>query len=282
MALPSFWSVERDLDAVVATCPEPLRYASDNRPEWMGRCAAALRDELRLLRVEEQTLLEATLFGVPPPGADLENVLLYNVGVPAAQVHAGVRLRRLPPGRAGEVVQRYRRVPVAVAESEDAGAVLATVIVPITDGREFETARETWLAARRAVVANLSAHTEAPAGGIDLRVRVVAAGDRRRGSVDLIKTLLDGVCASLHLYGGANLDEVVHRLASELGQDPERIRELVASPRGALLGACDCFWLRGTRVQVSPADDRIHAAEVAFVPGPVAQLEVELRGISAA
>jgi hypothetical protein len=47
-----------------------------------------------------------------------------------------------------------------------------------------------------------------------------------------------------------------------------------------LLGACDCFWLRGEGVQVSPADDRIHAAEVAFVSGDVAQIEIELREIS--
>jgi hypothetical protein len=92
--MASFWSVERDGGSVVATCPEALRYPSDNRPEWMGQCAAALRDELRLVEIEAGTLLEATLIGSPPPGTDLENVLLYNVGVPAAHVHTGVRLRR--------------------------------------------------------------------------------------------------------------------------------------------------------------------------------------------
>ncbi len=88
--------------------------------------------------------------------------------------------------------------------------------------------------------------------------------------------------AAFHIYGGANLEEVVRRLALELGEDPERIRTLVSSSRGGLLGACDCFWLRGDRVQVSPSDDCIHAAEVLFVAGAVSQLEIELRALPSA
>jgi hypothetical protein len=47
-----------------------------------------------------------------------------------------------------------------------------------------------------------------------------------------------------------------------------------------LLGASDCFWLSGEGVQVSPADDRIHAAEIAFGAGPAPQIEIELRELS--
>jgi hypothetical protein len=278
----SFWSVERDRDAIVAMCPEPLRYASDDRPEWMARCASALRDELKLLAVEPGTLLEATLIGVRSQDADLAGVLLYNVGVPAVQVDAGVRLRRLAPSDSRGAVQRYRRVPVAVAGGEDDGAMLARVLVPVADGREIDNAREVWLAARRAVVAGLPVAAEAPPGGIDLRVRVVVGADPRRGSADLVKKLLDGVIASFQVYNGANVEEVVRRLSLELGEDPERLRELALSTRGALLGANDSFWLRQAGVQLSPAGDRMHAAEVVFVSGAVAQLEIELRAIAAA
>ena len=277
--MPSFWSVERDGDAIVATCPEALRYLSDDRADWMARCAAALRDELRLLKIAPGTLLEATLIGDPSRGADLENVLLDNVGVPAAQLHAGVRLRRMPAGGAG-VVQRYRRVPVVEDVGDDPAAVLAQVRVPITDGSELETARHAWLAVRRSVVEHFPAGTEVPPGPIELRVRVVVR-DPGRGSTELVK-VLGGVVAAFHVYGGAHLEEVVRRLALELGEDPERVRTLVSSPRGALLGGRDCFSLRGDRVQVSPADDRIHAAEVVLVAGAVSQLEIELRAMSAA
>ena len=278
--MPSFWSVERDGGTVIATCPEALRYQSDTTPDWMGTCAAAIRDELKLLEIEAGTLLEATLIGTPPPGADLENVLLSNVGVPASQVHAGVRLRRLPPGRAG-AVQRYRRVPIAAVESEESGPLLAAVRVPVIDGMELESASAVWLAARQAVVAQIPEGTEAPPGAVELRVRLTPESERRRGSVELVKKLLDGVCAAFHVYGGANLEEVARRLALELGGEPESMRALASSPRGALLGAYDCFWLRGERVQVSPADDRIQAAEIAFVSGGVPQIEIELRGLAA-
>jgi hypothetical protein len=277
VATPLFWSVETDGDAVVVNCPEPIRYASENRPGWMGTCASALRDELRRLEIGDGTVLEATLAGEPPRGADLENILLYNVGMPEAHVHAGVRLRRMPSTTAG-VIQRYRRVPVAATVGGD--PPLAVVGVPLADGGALETARSVWLVTRRAVVAALPEGPPVPPGGIDLTVRLSTGPGRLRGSVDLIKKLLDGVCASLHSYAGANLGEVSERLALELGEDPRSVRELVLSARGALLGPCDCFWLRGARVQVSPADDRIHAADVTIATGPEMRFDVELRAIA--
>jgi hypothetical protein len=281
MAMPLFWSVERDGDDVVANCPEPLRYASENRPEWMAHCASAIREELRALPIEDGTLLEATLTGEPPPGADLENILLYNVGIPEAHVHAGVRLRRLPAGTGG-VAQRYRRVSIVAVEDEGGDAVLAAFTVPVDDGQELESARAVWLAARRAAVASLPEGELLAAAGIDLRVRVVTGTGRMRGSIERIKKLLDGVCASLHVYAGANLDEVARRLALELGESAEAMTALLVSPRGTPLGPYDFLWLRGERVQLSPADDRIHAAEVMFIPGGTSQLAVELRAILAA
>ena len=278
--MPSFWSVERDGGTVIATCPEALRYQSDDTPDWMASCAAAIRDELKLLEIEPGTLLEATLVGAPPPGADLEDVLLYNVGVPASQVHAGVRLRRLPPGRAG-VVQRYRRVPVAVVESEESGPLLAAVRVPLIDGMELESASAVWLAVRQAVVAQIQEGAEAPPGGIELRIRLTPESEQRRGSTELVKKLLDGVSAAFHVHGGANLEEVARRLAHELGGEPESMRALASSRSGAVLGASDCFWLRGERVQVGPADDRIQAAEIAFVSAGAPQIAIELRGTGA-
>src|SRR4051794_24104224 len=116
--MAAFWSVERDDGLVVATCPEAIRYQSENRPQWMGHCAAAIRDELRLVEIEAGTLLEATLFGSPPPDESLEDALLAGVGVPAMHVQAGVRLRRLPPPTDG-VVQRYRRMTVVPENDHD-------------------------------------------------------------------------------------------------------------------------------------------------------------------
>jgi hypothetical protein len=213
--MPLFWSVERDGDAVVATCPAPLEFASETRPGWMAHCASAIRDELRLLPIADDTLLEASVTGDAP----LVAALLDNASIPQAHVHAGVRLGRVPSIAAG-AVQRYRRAQVAGDEGEE---TTAAVRVPVSDGHELETSQDVWLAVGDALAAAL------PAGGaigaLDLRVRFVTGAARTHGSVELIRKLIDGVCASLD--AGISLD----------------------------------------------------AAEVTFVSGSSAQLEIELRAL---
>jgi hypothetical protein len=79
--MPLFWSVEREGDTVLAICPEPLRAPDVTRPAWMEQCAAAIRDELRLLPIAEGTLLAATMTG-EPGGVALESALLSHRGIP--------------------------------------------------------------------------------------------------------------------------------------------------------------------------------------------------------
>jgi hypothetical protein len=227
VALPRFWSVERDDDAVVATCPEPLRSGGEDRPVWMADCAAAIREELRSLVIGAGTMLEATLTGEPPPGAGLAGILLANVGIPESQVQDGVRLRRLPPGTAG-IVQRYRRVPLIASEDGDEWESLASVTVPVSDGHELETAQAVCLA----VVAARPDGLGAPPAGSDLRVRLVVGPGRTRGSVRLVERILDGVCAA--------------------------------------------FW--GEAADAGWGAHLTDTAEVTFVPGGDARLEIELRG----
>jgi hypothetical protein len=192
--MPLFWSVERDGDAVVATCPAPLEFASETRPGWMAHCASAIRDELRLLAIADDTLLEASVTGDAP----LVAALLDNASIPQAHVHAGVRLGRVPSIAAG-AVQRYRRAQLVGDEGEE---TTAAVRVPVSDGHELETSQDVWLAVRDALAAAL------PAGGaigaLDLRVRFVTGAARTHGSVELIRKLIDGVCASLD--AGISLD----------------------------------------------------------------------------
>ena len=194
MGMPLFWSVERDGDAVVATCPAPLAVAGETRPGWMAHCASAIRDELRLLPIPAGTLLEASVTGDAP----LVAALLDNASIPQAHVHAGVRLGRAPAIAAG-AVQRYRRAPVAGDRGEE---MIAVVRVAVSDGHELESAHDVWLAVRASLAAALPAG--AAVGALDLRVRYVTGAARTHGSVELIRKLIDGVCASL--AAGVSLD----------------------------------------------------------------------------
>lgn len=258
------WSVGTDDGVVTASLPELLRFPSGPLPEWMGRCASAIRDALRELPIAQGTLLEATLGGDQSGGVDLGDALLYNVRIPEAHVFTGVRLRRSSAG-GPDVIQRYRRAPFAVAADDDDEdePVLAALQVPITGVFELDTTALVWVAVRRLAVATLPAGSAAPPGGVELRARLVTESDRVLGSTELIKKLLDGIRASFQPYAGADAEDAAQRLAVELRADAAEMSALLASPRGAVLGA----------------GERFDAAEVTIAPGASPRLEIELRAL---
>ena len=247
---------------MTASLPEPLRFPSGPLPEWMGRCATAIRDALRELPIADGTVLEATLAGAPPGDADLGDALLYNVRIPEAQVRDGVRLRRAAAAGPG-VNQSYRRVPLAAADDDDK-AVLATLQVPLEGVYELDTARLVWLAVRRVAVAALAAGTASP-GRIELRARLVAESEREPVTTELIERLIDGIRASFQVYAADDLEGTARRLAAELKADQAEMSALLSSPRGAVLAA----------------GERFAAVEVIVTGGAHAQLDIELRAITA-
>jgi hypothetical protein len=193
VGVPLFWSVERDGDSVVAICPEPLRAPSASRPGWMEHCAAAIRDELRLLAVEEGTLLAATLTS-HPAGAVLESALLASRAVPQAHVHDGVRFRLEPAAERG-VELRYRREPIAASEPTEASVVAATLLVPATPAYELEDATARWLAARPSGVER--------GDRLALHARFIAGAADVYGSVEFIEALLASARSALDAGGPA-------------------------------------------------------------------------------
>jgi hypothetical protein len=261
------WSVGLDDGVVTASLPEPLRFPSGPLPEWMGRCATAIRDALRELPIPAGTVLEATLAGEPPSDGDLGDALLYNVRIPEAQVYAGVRLRRTPP-EGPAVIQTYRRSPLVEVTDEDDDhepVVLASVEVPLRGVYDLDTARMVWLAVRRVVVATLPAGGASAPRGIELRARLVAESDREPLTTELIERLLDGIRASFQVFAGDDLDATSRRLAAELRIDASEVTALLTSPHGAILATAD----------------RFAAAEVIVATGAQPQLAVELRAVGA-
>jgi hypothetical protein len=187
--MPLFWSVERDGDAVVAICPEPLRAPGSTRPAWMTGCAEAIRDELRLLPAVPGTLLAATQTRVPGGGA-WEACLLSHRGLPQAHVQSGLRLALLPPAERG-VELRYRRAPIA-AVGADAGAVVARLRVALTAHYELQAGELAWLAAPPDAHAGLALHARFTEGAAEVH-----------GSVELIEVLLERARADLTGAGAA-------------------------------------------------------------------------------
>lgn len=195
MATPLFWSVERDRETVVAICPEPLRRPDESRPRWMEQCASAIREELRILAVEQGTLLAATLTSAPA-GVDMATALLSHRGIPQAHVQAGVRFGLLPAAERG-VELRYRRERVAPAVPGDTGLLVARLRVPVSPRYELVPGAPIWLASIPTV--------RDGAQGLSLRALFTEGAAGVHGSVELIETLLDTARACL-TPPGATLD----------------------------------------------------------------------------
>ena len=243
------------------------------------RCATSSA----LVEIEAGTLLEATLIGSSAAGRGIWRTSSSQTSAfPHAHVHAGVRLRRLP--QAGDsVVQRYQRVPVAVVESEDhAGRCSQRCACPVIDGLEVETA-----APRLARGAHVIA-AELPAGGRRLPVGSICASASRSSPCAGVATSSSSRSCSTACARRSTSTAARSSTRSRGGSlsSSAATRSACASSRRRHAARCSArttrFWLRGEGVQVSPAGDRIHAAEVAFVTGAVAQIEVELREIAAA
>jgi hypothetical protein len=260
------WSVGLDDDVVTALLPEPLRFPSGPLPEWMGRCATAIRDALRELPITPGSLLEATLSGVAPDDADLGDALLYNVRIPEAQVHAGVRMRRAPA--AGSVViQTYRRAPLVTATAGDGDEQpeppLAIVRIPLQGVYELDTERLVWLAVRRAAVATLPAGGAVPPGGLELTAHLVAETEREPVTTELLERLIEGIRRAFQAHEGDDLEDAARRLAraAELRTDAAEVNALLSSPNATLLAP----------------GGRFAAVEIIVTSGPSPQLAIELR-----
>jgi hypothetical protein len=259
------WSVGLDDDVVTALLPEPLRFPSGPLPEWMGRCATAIRDALRELPITPESLLEATLTGVSPEQADLGDALLYNVRIPEAQVHAGVRMRRAPGAGPG-VVQTYRRAPLVVAaagDDDEREPPLAVVRVPLRGVYELDTERLVWLAVRRAAVATLPAAGAVPPRGIELAARLVAETEREPVTTELLERLVEGIRRAFQAHEGDDLEDAARHLAraAELRTDAAEVSALLSSPNATLLAP----------------GGRFAAVEIIVTSGSSPQLAIELR-----
>lgn len=221
----------------------------------------ALRDRLAGLVVPPGKLLHAAYRRAPPSGADVENVLLYNIqgaGLGKAMAN-GVRFELAPEDLAVDAYS-YRAAAVDAGfdhwESRETVATFGET--PLVSASLVDT---WWALASERVARAGTLGADAPFG---LRMHLV--GPVPGLTVDVVKKVGDGVvCAMQAQVGGKNLDESARRIADRHQMDVNQVRARLTDASGAVLGTTDrLIGLRGTYVQWSPADHRCVAAEVLF------------------
>lgn len=216
-----------------------------------------LRDALLQLRPLADALLDAEYATPDSDFADLENVLLYNVGarfyMPLAS--NGIVCRRVPsPDELHRV--RYSLSDSHRSEAFDGEAIARTsVLDPV---REHGPAG--WWAGFRPRL-EVSERRD-PSGEFTVSVEVGTRWQVRSAMASL-KPMLDGLISALHVHNGSNRDHIVRAL-SHVGP-PSKNWALLTDPRDAVLGERRLIRPHGAGIAWNPADERCSAFRV--LPG---------------
>ena len=235
---------------------------------WRREFRDGLRDALVNLEVRDDDLLHAVYSSADQSFCDVENVLLYNVGMAAFAGHM----------RSGLQVERRFAVPAAAQRQGDAhhhryAAVAANnglthwtrsgVLAMWSDVR-WPTrplkAADWWYALRRADVKVFGRLDPKAFFGVD----IVLSGPPSlpSGLHNVLKPMLDGVIAALQRHDGSNLDTVATRLAEELDAEPERVFNLLTTDAVDVVGESQLVRPYRAGLQWNPADDRCVAVRL--------------------
>lgn len=223
---------------------------------WLRDYRSELQRALRSLTPSPTSVLYAE-YGAPDGGfADLENVLLYNLG---SGCYAHLSRHGIICRRTASTDQLHRVTYIAAepaAVIAPSGQLLASA--QLTDMPTGSTAAHWWVALRTHLYTDASAPYDGPFG-IDVEV-----GSRwNRTLAPSVKALLDGLVAALHVHDGSERDRVSAALSS-VG-DGDRLWALLNEPDQAIFGKRQLVRPHGTRIAWNPADER--CSYFAFVRG---------------
>ncbi|MDQ6857488.1 MAG: hypothetical protein M3Z65_00660 [Chloroflexota bacterium] len=198
---------------------------------------------------------------------DVENVLLYNVGLSCAAAKGmnGVRFARVDepiprPPRAFEA-HHYATYAVVAADTDPPGRARAAALVTWAGAAwptgGAPTVGRLWRAIREAkpVVRRLDLPADAVfAIRADVPVRV--------NPVHVMKPLLDAIVSAFHTDVRPTTQALLDLVAAQAGLDARRVGEMLRDERFNVIGSRKVVDLYRGGVKWNPADERCVAAEV--------------------
>ncbi|MEZ0351114.1 hypothetical protein [Mycobacterium sp. pR1184] len=262
-----------DFPAVQAWADDYIRF--ERRPAWQEQLRTAIREGCNSLEPTPQQILHATFFGPKRTNADVENLVLYNIG-------PSFRL----PGRNGIRFEHGAAVPASPNGAEYAFGYryeLTSSSAPfahwefgrtlaVFDWIDFDSASNSklahvWLALARCRGQGRSEAVE-PASAVDapfaVRIQVRPPQGRQPGWGDLMKPVFDGVISAFQAHSDATvLPMVTERLARVVEAEPAEIERHLLERRWAALGIAPRLvspYREG--VKWDPADHRCVAGEL--------------------
>jgi len=232
--------------------------------DWRADFRDDLRAAIARLPSRQGKVLSAAYRSPISEGADLENLLIYNI--------FDARLSSI--ARNGLIFERFyhvsRECPVPLSSQalcqyeyrladeesssleEQSGRELAFLSFELPP-RVPEGPTSVWYAAKKGHITRaLGDHREKP-WGISLAIRVPPSS--RITCSNIVKPLIDGITSALHYHSGLNIKELSERLDRILGLgDSTSMKPLLLNNTNALFGTIDLLCCHGKNVQWNPQD----------------------------
>lgn len=264
------------MNYIIVESNNQVEFISDVRLPFEPRGAArTARNELRaaLGRLVPTGTLAATYTSAAAGLCDVENVLLYNVGMGAFAALGKRRIsltrrHEMPPGE----LQHHHLYRVADPNPQPSTGRLvaeATFALPV---RKAMTASMVWLAARPAIITSCVSLTL----DLALAVRLFAPATSHLTLPSTMKPLLDGFLAACHRHDGSHRGTVVRRLAARLEYEAQALESLLHDG-AAPLGERGLVHPWGDSVQWNPADDRLTAIDISLEDAAIEDIRCEAR-----
>lgn len=235
-----------DSPVVEAWADDYIRF--ERLPAWQRQLRTEIRERCDLLIPADGEVLHASFFGTKLANADIENLVLYNIGSFRSAGRNGIRFEhdavvpQSPDGRECPFSYRYALAPRSGPFAAwQPGRTLASF--GWTDLGQFHGEKKlahVWLALSRALSCGAVEVFEPTPPDAHFAVRVQVRPPRGRRPVwgGLVKGIFDGVISALHAHTDRTvLPDAATRLAKHLPAEPEEITKHLLDQRGAVLGA---------------------------------------------
>jgi hypothetical protein len=245
--------------------------------DHLSATQTVLRDEIRSavggLAATPEQVLHAVFCGEKPPRADVENLLLYNIGAAYLKYASqyGLRFEHSPGPRQGGARFSYRY------ELEDRRAEFSywrpsrrlaswdwTDVGPLASERKVE---QIWRALRSSH-ADVNAAARAPDAPFCVRAKIRPPIGRSAAPAAIVKSFLDGIiCAFQADTDTMTATDVAEPFTKTMSTPIDEIRAMLLDPRQAVLGVVPkLVHARGSGVIWAPASDYCRAAELLIEP----------------
>jgi hypothetical protein len=280
--------------AVEAWANDYIRF--ERRPDWQQELRTEIRTRVRKLEARPHQALHATFIGDKPRGADVENLLLYNIDAsgaafaPAARFglrfELGSDCSPSPSGVPYPYAYRYELARLTSGgfrrwrERRELARWDWVDLGPFAGSKRLE---QVWLGLARAdaLVAWPPREPDRP-----FAVRVALRIPRHATAMlgDLVKGVFDGVVCALQCQTDhTTVAELAGRLTRKLPAAPEEIEALLTRADRAVLGRVPrLLHARGEGVIWAPADDLCLAGELVAEDGPGSGWQITARVIEIA